>query len=141
MDIIDGKDKLPLLIVQLLISIALIVVGLYNCTVYGIDSLWVSLIVFPLSIFLPHPQPPTFPALESDSDQDQVDGPTPASIKRAKKYKTLRLLFVCYIIACVALIILGICGLALLNFWRALWVTLIAFAVGCLLPTPLILLR
>ena len=108
----------------------------------GIDSFWISLIVFPLSLFVPHPQSPTFSTLNpEDSEQDQVDGPTPASINRARRYRIQRLLFICYIITCVTLIIIGISCLSLLNRLQALWVALIAFALGCLLPTPLVLLQ
>ena len=52
------KSKWPVVLAQLLLGAVLIGVGLYNCTVSGIDPLWVSLIVLPVSIFLPHPQAP-----------------------------------------------------------------------------------
>ena len=137
-----NTEKLLLVIIQLLISATLIVVGLYNCTVYGINALWVSLIVLPVSVFLPHPRPPTFPTWDTeDSDQDQVDGPTPESIHRSRRYRNLRFVFISHIIACVALTIVGVCGLILRARFRALWVGLIAFGTGCLLPTPFILLN
>ena len=118
--------KLCLLVLQLLLGALLVVVGLYNCTVSGIDPLWVSLIVLPVSIFLPHPHPPKLPSVddETDSGIDVPDGPTPESIRRYKEHRIRRIVFALHIIV-----------------WRALWIALITFAVGCLVPTPLILLR
>ena len=136
------KDKLPVLITQAVISVLLFVLGVYNCIVNP-DPLWISLIVFPLSIFLPHPQPPTFssiPEEEERSDQDQVDGHTPASIKRCRQYRLRRILFACHICICILIIVAGICGFILLTHYRIVWVALTAFGVGCLLPTPLVLL-
>lgn len=138
----EKRDKLLLVIIQLLISVTLIGVGLYNCTVNGINPLWVSLIVFPVSVFLPHPEHPVFPTWDAeDSDQDQVDGPTPESISRSHCYRNRRLVFICHFLICITLTIVGICGLIAQKRLRALSVGLIAFGCGCLLPTPFILLR
>ena len=138
------KDKLPVVIIQLLISITLIAVGLYNCTVYGIDSLWVSLVLFPLGVLLPHPEPPVFTTLElgcENCDRDQVDGPTPESKRRARHFRILRVVFICHTVTCITVLLVGICCLFLLSHLQPLWVALITFSIGCLLPTPFILLQ
>ena len=136
------KDNIPVLIAQLIISLLLIGVGLYNCTVNGIDRFWISLIVFPISVFLPHPQAPDFPLLRDEilPDQDQVDGPTPESINRDRQYNLRRAGFICYICACLVICVISICCLALLNDWQIVWTALMTVSVGCLLPTPLVLL-
>ena len=136
--------KLCLLVLQLLLGALLVVVGLYNCTVSGIDPLWVSLIVLPVSIFLPHPHPPKLPSAddETDSGIDVPDGPTPESIRRYKEHRIRRIVFALHIIVCLTIASVGVCCLLILDsHWRSLWIALITFAVGCLVPTPLILLR
>ena len=149
MDIIhqtQKKTKLPVVVAQLFLGVLLIGVGLYNCTVNGIDPLWVSLIVLPVSIFLPHPQPPALPPRETPDEPthnvDTPDGPTPAALQHHRQHRHQTLVFAFHIVVCLTLAAVGICGLVLLDSrLRILWVALITFAVGCLVPTPFILLH
>ena len=137
------KSKLPVVVAQLFLGALLIGVGLYNCTVNGIDPLWVSLIVLPVSIFLPHPQPPVLqqqPPRPDGDDDDIPDGPTLATLQHSHRRQTW--LFAAHIFVCLTLAAIGICGLVLLDSrLRILWVALLTFAVGCLVPTPFILLH
>lgn len=133
------KNKLPAVVAQLLLGALLIGVGLYNCTVNGIDPLWVSLIVLPVSVFLPHPTPPALPQ-ESSSNEDVPDGP--AVVTTQREHRNRKLLFGIHIAVCLIIATVGICGLVFRGPpLRTLWVALITFAVGCLVPTPFILLR
>ena len=142
MEIIRQKSKLPVVVAQLFLGALLIAVGLYNCTVNGIDPLWVSLIVLPVSIFLPHPQSPVLPPEETHDDVDVPDGPTPNTLQHHRQHRRQKLVFALHIFVCLTFAAVGICGLVLLDSrLRILWVALITFAVGCLVPTPFILLH
>ena len=131
--------KLFIVILQILLGVILISVGLYNCTVNGIDPLWVSLIVLPVSIFLPHPQAPVRASSE-DNGVDVPDGLTSNTLHR--RHLRHHLPFIVYVFICLTIATVGICCLLILDDrWRTLWIALITLAVGCLVPTPFILLR
>ena len=106
------KSKLPVVLAQLFLGALLIGVGLYNCTVNGIDPLWVSLIVLPVSIFLPHPQPPV---LSSAPDVDATDGTVPANLQHHRQHHCQKLVFAVHIFVCLTLAAVGIFGLVLLD--------------------------
>ena len=144
MNLLATQHKSIVILTQIVISIVIIVVGLYQCaTTSPVDPLWINLIVFVTSSFLPHPQI-SKPSNKDDNDsvnvEDTVDRvvstegeQTPSNLRRT--------LFIGHLTFCLIVGTIGVVGLSSdSKDLHNLWASLIAFAVGCLLPTPLTLI-
>lgn len=121
------SSKIPLLIAQVVISLVLIVSGIYNCIVNtSMRPFWVSLIVFPAGLFLPHPELPK-KVLEL-TNLDQIDG-------HQQRQNFLWVRFCIQIVLCLCLIGVGIYNLCV-DSKDPIWTALVVFPLGCILPSP-----
>ena len=134
---------------QIVVSVIIVIVGLYQCIFTSpVDPLWVNLIIFVVSSFLPHPQTPKPSTYNNDVDVEDCDKDTSDGVSTevtratSKSPSNLRWgFFIAHLSLCLIVGAVGVIGLVFgSKKLHLLWASLIAFAVSCLLPTPLTLL-